>query len=82
MKSFLVETNVKECFYYEIKLIDDFFCLFVLNLILSFTWQKAYALSMLEGYSGYGAEQGEKVCSIVFIDCLHCSILMCLSMPV
>lgn len=24
--------------------------------------QKSHALSTLEGYSGYGAEQGEKVC--------------------
>lgn len=25
-------------------------------------WQRSYALSTIEGYSGYGAEQGEKVC--------------------
>lgn len=24
--------------------------------------QRSYALSTIEGYSGYGAEQGEKVC--------------------
>lgn len=24
-------------------------------------WQRSYALSTQEGYSGYGAEQGEKV---------------------
>lgn len=36
---------------------------------LSSMWQRSNALSTLEGYSGYGAEQGEKVChSWVYID--------------
>jgi hypothetical protein len=31
-------------------------------LFFSNCWQRAEALSTLEGYSGYGPEQGEKVC--------------------
>jgi hypothetical protein len=31
-------------------------------LFFSNCWQRAEALSTLEGYGGYGPEQGEKVC--------------------
>lgn len=30
-------------------------------------WQRAHALSTIEGYSGYGAEQGEKVIGFFFL---------------
>lgn len=43
--------------------LESILCTFSLRFIFPFLGQKAQALSTIHGYTGYGAEQGEKVFS-------------------